>query len=207
MTDTEQAQAEVATVTENLPEFRALYDPDLDFRKLALEATYYAKGFRLVNKDWLTGLTFVCVNAIYRPGFMKDSIQGDYVSLESVVADRDTINLPQVRQSYAEAHGGAVDLFVFPNEPIVINDGSTGVRRTITKHLHDVGMIDVGGKESDGLARFDRPFTLWKSGADEAQVGFASYPDGKPFRYLAPRGLRRSEYEYQGMPATTFYFG
>lgn len=196
---------EVATTEEGVLEFRMLYDPALDFRKLALESEYFARGFRLIEKDWIKAVPFGCCSVTYREGFIRDNVQGDYISLEAVVADKETLDMPQVRLGYAEAHEGVTDLYIFPNEPVVFNDGSTGVRRTITKLLHDTGTIDVGGKEDDPR-RFDRPMSLWKSGAEEAQAGITAFANGKPFRYFAARGLRRSDYESPYGPATTFYF-
>lgn len=197
---------EIEPTEEGVLEFRLLYDPDLDFRKLALESQYHARGFRRIEKNWICAVPIACCGVTYREGFVRDNVQGDYISLEAVVADKDILELPQVRLSYAEAHEGVTDLYVFPNEPIVFNDGGTGVRRTITKLLDDVGAIDVGGK-ADDPRRYDRPFSLWKAGAAEAQVGFTAFPNGKPFRYFAARGLRRSDYDSPYGPATTFYFG
>lgn len=184
----------------------ATYDPDMDFRKLALEATYFAKGFRLLDdKSALEGVPFVVIGVTFREGFPREGKAGDYVSIEAVVADKDTLATPPVRAQLPD------NMTVFPNEAIVFNDSGTGIRRTLTQLFHDTGLIDVGGTAGDPY-RFDRPYQQWKKGADQATTGIVANVHGEPFRYLALRGLRRSDYEWQPpegkpQPATTFYFG
>jgi hypothetical protein len=199
-----QPETAVAT-TEDQPESRldlyTAYDPNMDFRKLALEATYFAKGFRLIdNKDALEGVPFVVLGVTYREGFPREGQAGDYVSIEAVVADKDTLASPPVRSQLPS------EMTVFPNEAIVFNDSSTGVRRTLTELFHTTGLIDVGTVKGD-LNPYDKPFQSWKAGADQATTGIVATVHGEPFRYLALRGLRRSDYEWQGQPATTYYFG
>lgn len=185
-----------------------LYNPDLDFRKLALESQYFSKGFRLVdNKDYLIGVPHVIIGVTYREGFPREGMAGDYVSIEAVVADKATLDTPPVRSQLPG------ELAVHPNEAIVYNDSGTGIRRTLTELFHNTGLIDVGnpGKNSD-LNVFDRPFQQWVSGADRATTGIVATVNGEPFRYLALRGLRRSDYEWTDPsgnehPATTHYFG
>jgi hypothetical protein len=176
------------------------YDPDMDFRKLALEAQYRSKGFRLVQKAMLVGVPFVVVGVTYRPGFPRAGQQGDYVSVECVVADKETLNTAPVRSMLP------ADLEVYGNEPVVFNDSGTGVRRDLTMHFQGMGLIDVGMAKKDENA-FDRQYQQWASGADVATTGIVADANGEKFRYLAMRGLRRSDYENEYGPATTFYFG
>lgn len=194
---------------DELSALRNLYDPSLDFRKLALEAAYFSRGFRLVEKAELIGVPFIVINATYREGFLSPDkkVLGDYVSLECVVADRDTLDSPQVRALMRTTRPDKGDLLtVYPNEPVVINDGGTGIRRAITELLIEDGMVDPGGDKNDPR-RADRPFSQWKSGADQAQYGIEADSQGRKFRYVAMRGLRVSEYESDFGPATTYYFG
>jgi len=175
----------------------ALFDPDMDFRKLALEATYRTQGFRLAEKDALEGVPHIVIGLRYHPGFTdKSGIQWDYVSCESVVADAETLAMPQFELVPA-------DLRVFPNQAVVYNDGGKGIRRSFTKMLHNAEVIDVGrgtGEDDD----FDAPFSQWASGAALAQDGIRAI-DGKPFRYVVIYGLRRSDYENEYGPGTTWY--
>lgn len=189
------------------------YDPDMDFRKLTQEATGVAAGFKLVKKDALLGVPFVIIGATYREGMPREGMPGDYVSLECVVADQETMN------RYAVAHPRRTALpqseQAFPNEPVVFNDSSTGVRREFTKWLHDQGLIHVG-EPREGSNRYDTPFQYWEEGEDIAAKGIAIIPwdegEARPLRYVVARGLTISEYTFE-LPsgakgdAETYYFG
>lgn len=208
-----------SSTAKELTTYRDMFDPDLAFSKLVNEVKsgYIARGFKLltdkdggVGKDALINVPHLVIGITYRPGFSipGTKIRGDYISLESVVADKEFFALPQVRASL----GRDIDtLAVYPNESVVYNDGGTGIRRTMTKLLHTTGVIDVGGDfKKDGDRIYDRPCELWASGAELAMSGIVADVDGEPFRYLAVRGLRRSDYKYDdnGTPqdATTYYF-
>jgi hypothetical protein len=181
------------------------YNPDLDFRKLAAEATGAAAGFRLVAKESLLGIPHVIVGVTYREGFPRKGVVGDYVSVECVTADNETMNRYMVK-AYQRANVESI----WPNEPLIYNDSGTGIRRALTAMFHQLGVIDVGEPEVEGSA-YDRAFQFWIEGADEAAAGITAVPYGtnqtQPFRYVVARGLRVSEYEFQGSPAETFYFG
>lgn len=194
-------------VPENATEERqsslaGLYDPDRDFRKLALESHYFSKGFRLVDKEALIGIPFVIIGITYREGFPRGESKkpGDYVSVECVVADKDTMNSPVVRSQIPDPN----NVTVYPNESVVFNDSGTGVRRTLTALLSDMGIVDVGTVKKDENG-YDKPFQSWADGAERATTGVIADPDGEKFRYVAMRGLRKSDYESPYGPATTFY--
>jgi len=176
------------------------FDPDLDFQKLALEAKYRARGFRLVEKADLENVPHVIVGVTYRPGYVVNGKQGDYVSVEAVVADKETLNSNPIKHLLPET------VRVYGNEPVVYNDGSTGIRRSLTELFQAIGLIDVGKAVKDENP-FDRPYSDWKEGADQAITGFTADKDGEKFRFVVARGLRRSDYEWQGQPATTYYLG
>ena len=192
----------------SISEFRGLYDPELDFRKLASEvqAGYAARGFRKVDKDALEGIPLMIVGVTYRDGGLireGSPVRRDYVSCETVVADRETLNLPQVQEQIGDRV-----LRVWPNEPVVFNDGSTGVRRALTRLFHNTGLINVGGNfAEDGPRTYDRPMDLWESGQDLAADGITATANGEKFVYMSIRGLRKSEYESPFGPAVTWYFG
>lgn len=177
------------------------YDPDLDFRKLADQLTGVARGFRLVDKAVLVGVPHIILSVTYRLGYPRNSVPGDYVSVEAIVADKATLESNPVR------HILPTDLSVWGNEPIIYNDSSTGIRRSLTALFQRMGIIDVGPATNKNENAFDKQFQLWANGAERAQDGINADLDGVPFRYLAPRGLRRSDYESPYGPATTFYLG
>src|SRR5580658_7466250 len=136
---TDQATETAAQTAVSLPartgtalaELRTIYNPDLDFRKLAAETRLYTEGFRLITaddkyaKDMLIGVPHIVVGLTFRDGYTDGKIQGDYVSVEAVIADKGTMEAPQVR------HQLPSPLLVYPNEAVVYNDGGTGIRREL----------------------------------------------------------------------------
>jgi hypothetical protein len=175
-----------------------MYNPDLDFRKLALDVAYVSQGFRLVSKEDLEGVPFVVKRVVYREGYPRANQPGDYVSVECVVADR------QVLETLPYSHD---NLRVYPNEPVIFNDSGTGIRRTLTEGFEAYSLINVGPARQDENP-YDRQYQLWMHGADAAQAGFTGEDmGGKQAIYLALRGTRRSDYESPYGPATTWYFG
>jgi hypothetical protein len=136
-------------------------------------------GHRLV-KDLreLLGVPFVIRRLVWREGL---SPSGYYVSCESVTAT---------------------------NEPIVFNDGSTGVYRQVVSFLEHKGLIGLkeGPEQGEaGKTRFDVPIEKWLPPSPGKE---ALMTDGLSVRLVAPRGLRVSEYAFNGSnEAETFYLG
>lgn len=97
-----------------------------------------------------------------------------------------------------------LEIVTFDDRKIVINDGSTGIRRQIVQKLQDKGFIDVGQahmSQPDGNP-FDKPMNLWLMGEDAAKAGF----DLTGMEWVYPRGLRSSEYDHPEFgEAETFY--
>lgn len=179
-----------------------LWNPDNDFRKLALDVGYVSEGFRLISKEDLLGVPFVVKTVVYREGFPREGAEGDYVSVECVVADKRTMESEPVR-SMIENYPPAV----FGNEGIVFNDSGTGIRRQLTRLFHEWQLIDVGQPLGDDLNPYDKPYQSWASGMGPAMSGIRAEDIGRAGLYLALRGLRRSDYDWHGQNATTYYFG
>lgn len=214
MTEVAIPAGATATDERTILAIRNMYDPDLDFEKLVIEAgsdAFYTRGFRLVDKDWLLGVPHAIIGVTYRPGFKnKDTgVVGDYISVEAVVASEGVLNSIPVKSQLPD------ELNVYPNEAVIYNDGGTGVRRKLTEVFQALSLIDVGPSRKKGEVALDKPFSLWLAGQDTASSGIYDYvnADGerKPFRYVALRGLRKSEYSNEYTPAgetaTTYYFG
>lgn len=204
LSSTEIEPSGIVSATEaRLAAYQA-FDPDMDFRKLVAEAQpgFFARGFRLITKDELIGVPHVVTRVTYRPGYMDPQTKrpGDYASCEAVVADTEVLEAIPIRSQLPSP------LTVFGNEPVIYNDGSTGIRRALTQLFHDHGIIDVGPEHKDEN-RFDRPYQQWKDGGDLAEMGIEADFHGNKFRYVATRGLRVSEYENEYGPGRTFYFG
>lgn len=204
---TEQQEAAVAvplsSTEQRIADMAWGRDPNLSFQKLALEAQYFSRGFRLVSdKGDLVGVPHVVIGVTYREGYARpDGAKGDYISIEAVIADKPTLESSPIKHMLPQ------DLAVWAEEPVVYNDGGTGIRRDFTSLFHSIGLIDVGPPNHANENPFDKPFSQWVSGAELATTGIVADREGVPFRFVAARGLRRSDYESPFGPATTFYIG
>lgn len=134
------------------------------------------------EKDELIGVPFVITGITFRPSDKKEG--GDYVSLEATTKD---------------------------NERIVINDGSTGIRRQIVAYAaFKKWLKPAEPKDGDDVkSPLDLPVGRCEFG-EGTDVKFAE--DGgmtvnivTPFRLRAKKGLRRSDYDGPTGKATTFY--
>lgn len=179
-----------------------LWNPDNDFRKLAYDSMYVSEGFRLIDKEDLIGVPLVVKRVVWREGFPREGVEGDYVSVECIVADRDTLDTEPVKRHLPSP------LTVYGNEPVVFNDSGTGIRRRLTRLVHEAQLVDVGQPLHPDQNEFDKPFQSWVSGAGVAQAGIggSDLMPAKGGLFLALRGLRRSDYDWHGQDATTYYF-
>lgn len=237
----------ITTDLANLPEAALAMTPDrpvvveddADYRDIRdLTARYGAvtfPGANMVPKLHLLGLPFIIVGLKFQKA-MRTEIGGrfrDYVTVDAFVADeatvQDALDKGRVMKSVgrdAEVFTKIEDLPVAPEERIMFNDGSTGVRRQIVELLHRVGLVKVAEEEdiresnANGRRVFDTAWNQWidpaASGvpsywtaADETEVpGYRSFADGRPLIVAAPRGLTGSVYPSEAAPsgyATTFY--
>lgn len=109
-------------------------------------------------------------------------------------------------------------LVVEPGERIVFNDGSTGIRRALVRHLQENGRIDVGHEKMPedgklGECRYDLPWAenkggklvpVWKSFASATAQGDVQVPHFEMDINLK-KGLRPSEYENEQGENVTYY--
>jgi len=172
----------------------------LSYRDLVDNATFVVDESQLEKeKARLVGVPFVITRVTFRPG----DASPDYVSCECVVGDA---------QACAEAVGrgwvpGVTDVQNFPfmpEERVVFNDSSTGVRRDIVRLLHSAGMINVG-EAGEGEDPFRREWQGWSSFSQAGQMNgedgekidvpdFTKSPSGGQFTILARHGLRVSDF-------------
>lgn len=87
----------------------------------------------------------------------------------------------------------------------VVNDGSTGIRRQVTKIMHKLGIIDVGTVVDD--SSYDKGYHDWLKwpGMGEADNPdlIEALLDGRPLRIQCLRGLRVSSYPNPKNPSDT----
>lgn len=168
---------------------------------------YKIPGWDLVSdKDMLLGVPFIIVGVTFQmPVADKARPAGkrDYVSCRAIIGDKDDL-------AEAEERGWIPGKLAFkPEERILFNDGSTGIRRDVVKILDAAGLIKLG--HEDDPARYDLPWTEWEECKQMAQQGENLVPEfttnhrGNLFTIQARRGLRRSDYTNEYGDATTYY--
>lgn len=181
---------------------------NISYAELNNSDLYKIPGWDLVdNKDQLLGVPFIIVGVTFqmpvadkaRPGGFRD-----YVSCRAVIGGPDDL------KEALERHWIPNDVLAFkPEERILFNDGSTGIRRDVVKILQAAELIDVG--HEDDPRRFDLPWTEWNSFSQSAMQGENIVPEfltnhrGNLFTIKARRGLRRSDYTNEYGDSTTYY--
>lgn len=163
------------------------------------------------NKFALLGIPFIVLSAHFQSP--QPNRPRGYVTMEIVVAPKDRI---EEQISYGRvATGVGPDAYstfdawlqaygLQPGSKIIVNDGSTGIRRQIVEMLHTAGTIDVGftpeERRSEGRFVFDRPWTEWADTGNLVSVGSGENERlephfdnaGKPFIKVY-RGLKVSK--------------
>jgi hypothetical protein len=127
-----------------------------------------------------------------RPLTDKASLIGTPLVITTVVFRKGAKDKEGTQHDYVSCEYTAVTA---PPIEGVFNDGSTGIRRQVVAYLADKGIVPKGYKTSP-----DEP--VW-----------VQAPEGTPdpefsIRFLAPRGLRVSEYDSEFAPdgkASTYY--
>lgn len=184
----------------------------MSFAELSANATFtFDTGTLERDKAVLIGVPHVITRATFRPITLgrDGEPQRGFVSLECKIADIKTLEMA-VNRSWIPGVDNLSALSFIPEENIVYNDGSTGIRRQIVQMLTHFELIEPGviSEKSD----FDRPWTEWDSFASYSmqsdgntppvQVTIPDFPD---LRVPIVHGLRASEYDAFGQAATTYY--
>jgi hypothetical protein len=200
----------------------ALVVPDSDQQgALALfdDNGNFATGLTLdspdvIQKEQLIGIPLKVVNATFQIPTKGNGM----VSLECYVGSEKAIARNERRGNLGPMAKVDGELVVEPGEMIVINDGSTGIRRQLVQILQAQGRLDVGhekmaeeGKLNE--SRYDLPWCekkgdklvpVWKSFSTSVVQGGVSVP----FFTLdinLPKGFRPSEYENDSGDNVTYY--
>lgn len=205
------ASKEIAVVDEQ--ENALALSPDTDLMNVNIADIknagefYQIPGWDLVSdKDMLCGVPFIIVGATFQmPVADKSRPSGerDYVSLRAIIDEQSALD-------EALERGWIPGKLAFkPEERILFNDGSTGIRRDIVKILDSAGLIVVG--HLDDPNRYDLPWTQWESFSQSAMQGENVVPEfttnhrGNLFTIRARRGVRKSEYSNEYGDAVTYY--
>jgi hypothetical protein len=179
---------------------------ELSYSELLGLESYRVTGFALLDKRELLGVPHIITRVTYwRPNKNKDgSLQLGMVSVEAILGDIDTL-LMAINRRWVPNVDDMTQLKLQPNERIVYNDGSTGIRRQLTQLFHKIKLINVGSmtaEEEKSGAAFDRAWPDWESFSqfrrqseevgDVPSIGLDHR--GRPLVIRADRGLSVSEY-------------
>lgn len=184
-------------------------------------AGYSLPGFTEVDKAWMIGVPHVIVRVTYWVPKMGIG----HCSIEAYSGTAGMIERA-MRRNKIPASALAADgkPLVEPEEAIVYSDGSTGVRRQVTKLLNTYGLIDVGHAEFPeegqlGESRYDVSWAGdgkkepgWESFSGTRMQGPVEVPcieedhNGNPLRIKVVGGLQVSEYSNRdGIDGLTYY--
>lgn len=181
------------------------FSNNLSFDDLDSSAGFSIISHDLVDderKTWLRGMYFIITGVTYRPG----DFEGDYISVEAVLASEDRFNECLKRSQLAELNerfpgeeqtADRLPGWMYPEARVVFNDGSTGIRSQCTAMLQQAGLINVPG------GNWNLPFGEWDilspvvnvhTKQDDTQT--LTVTDPRAFIIKCYRGLRVSEYKY-----------
>lgn len=196
------ATSQEIETTEVVPAPRPVSAND-SFASLMAGGVQTVLGNTLVKDDGLerlTGVPFLVTSITYRPGITKDKRRFDYVSAEVIVGSEHELEKAARRGQLSVTSREMVD----PEERIVFNDGSTGVKRQLTELLSENGWIKLPeGSKGGGLGEsvFDSPRTEWV-GVNPDVADLRIDPETGEMadttfavRLWCPRGLRVSTYK------------
>lgn len=210
----------------------ALTHDDVDFNSMSyseiqmlmsdggLEA-YVPAGATVIGKEFLLGVPlFITAVTFQMPSAVtpKKPVAADFISCEATIASAAKLDMQIRLGRVLDGNGVAVteigQLPFEPDERVVINDGGTGMRRDIVNILNRAGIIHVGNPKIPAeMNPLDAAWTLWESPSrqmKELKEG-VSVPHitlnhkGNPLLIDVRRGLRVSEYEWEGDMARTYY--
>lgn len=176
-------------------------------------------GADLIDKDTelhkLEGVPFFILGFTFRAGYLDtvagQKVKGDYVSIQLAIAPEEMLAARGVDPA---------DLPWPIMSPLVVNDGSTGMRRSAVKYLVDRNIVTLREDKANhelrqsgkrGEADLDIPVGFWhamhagETRFDTEGNTVYSFTPAKPI--ICARGVRKSEYSNEYGEGTTWYFG
>jgi len=165
------------------------------------------------DKIQLVGVPFIITKVFFREGNYRrpgEAMPDDFVSVELVTAPADNPLWRKVERKRSAYPGIPLQTEVSPNEQIVINDSSTGIKRQVVQYLHGKKLITVDDTTPRDFSDLYGELGKNPFDADRATLseGAAAAEKGISVRLKCPRGLRVSFYENDYTPeGKTFYLG
>lgn len=174
----------------------------------------------LIDKSHLLGIPFAITEVSFRPTEVPDptnpkkSIKSDYVSVVGRTGSEAWLDKAAAAGRIPNYTDWREIGVIEPNQRIVFNDGSTGVRRQLVKILHENGLINVGGDvDAKGNRDYDRRIHEWDDAefdedgtADTVTINkvYGAMTSG-PLVIRVFKGLRVSRYAFGAGEAETYY--
>lgn len=183
---------------------------DIDFEAALehadeVEASFDGELFKGERLKHLIGVPFMVVGGTFREKKVSGK-RNSFVTLCAVIADEKTLVKKNISLEGRELQ---------PGQEILINDGSTGIRRQVVAYLHERELIIVNeGEITESGASGNSSYDLLPSDWKEMNIGDLTFKgeDGLavwefelPNGLYCPRGLRESTYQYMGKDVTTRY--
>jgi hypothetical protein len=165
--------------------------------------------------DSLRGIPFAIVGGTFRERIV-DGKYSDFVTLVCMIPNVEILEKRRIRYTNTELW--------FPEQTFGINDGSTGIRRQVVAHLHNIGyiqavedgtvIVESGGR---GECTWDKRVSEWEhrdgghtTTKDDKGTGvpLMSWDFQLERALVAPRGIRTSTYKGRfGKDNVTRYLG
>lgn len=180
------------------------------------QGMFYVPGGTLIEKEHLLGVPHIITKVTFQTPSKRKGTDRDFVSVEATVADEETL-ARAIKRGRVPNTTGLADCAVEPNERIVYNDGSTGIRRQIVMMLNGGQLINA----HDGITKlpeditnaFDLPWPMWDDMGEPEMLHYGEGTENErevPCYHVmihARQGLYASEYtnEYAPDGAVTFY--
>jgi hypothetical protein len=191
----------------------------LSFDELVELDNHIIDGFTEVAKSELigvphaiTGLTFW-----YPKKNVDGTMQRGFVAVECTVGSVRMLEAALARE-WIPGKSKIDELIFSPNERILYNDGSTGIRRQLVEILETAHLIDVGHRDIEDKSRLDKSWLEWESFTQTTTQGtdahgepvivpsFKTNPNGAPLVIIVPRGLMVSNYTNDYTDEGTTYY-
>lgn len=159
---------------------------------------YSLPGYSKVDKSWLIGVPHVITRVTFwTPG----KVGVGFCSVEAHVGTEAMLKKAVERGNVEEVRGDGTPK-VDAKEPVIYNDGGTGIRRQLVSLLSHFELLTIKSKlpEEGGMgeSRYDLPWTQWDSFSGTTRQGDADVPsfqenhNGSPFRIIVRGGLQAS---------------
>lgn len=188
-------------------------EAELSYESLSQGELYSLRGLTLMDKDELLGVPHIITAVTYQqPRKMSEDKMRDFVSVEATLGDIEVLD-NAIKRGWIPNVSSLADLKFEPGERVVYNDGSTGIRRQLTKMFHEIGAINVGGDyDEEGERIYDRCWADWEAFAEVRSMGDYEVPTvtknhkGNQLGISAKRGLYASTYSNDyAEDAVTYY--